>query len=135
MTADTHAHGADSGCNRKTISMVVSPNNAWVALLQEDLCSDGAFTTSETDTVQIVQYGEIPSPSNNVFSVDEGGHSENRPAMRWISSQELQINVPNKSLIGLQKSSYEGIDIVIKYEPDNPAEREQFLKSLGLTPK
>lgn len=55
--------------------------------------------------------------------------------MRWLSMNKLQITVPNKSLIGLQKSSYDGVDIMIKFEPDAPDERKQWLNSLGLPTK
>jgi hypothetical protein len=134
------------GCQRRTISALMSPDDAWVAFVQEDMCSDGYFVTTITDTVQLVccdaagavqltWHPDKPRHENDVFALDEHGQPENRPLTRWLSPQKLQITVPNKSLIGFQKSSYEGIEIVIKYEPDDPVERERWLKSLGLSPK
>ena len=64
--------------------------------------------------------------------VDTHGVAADRPATRWLSPRTLQITIPNKSLIGLQKPSYGDIEVVIKYEPDDPAERERWLRSLGL---
>ena len=123
-------------CERETISMLLSPDDAWVALVQEDVCSGGGFaTTGVTDTVQLIRRSEEPKHENDIFALEEHGNPLNRPVTRWLSPQKLQITVPNKSLIGLKKESYEGIDVVIKYEPDNPEEREQFLKGLGLAPK
>jgi hypothetical protein len=52
-----------------------------------------------------------------------------------LSPQRLELTVPNKSLIGLQRSSYKGIEITIKFNPDDPAERRQFLDGLGLRSK
>jgi len=134
------------GCQRRTISVLMSPDDAWVALVQEDMCSDGYFVTTLTDTVQLARcdttaavqltwHPDKPKHENDVFALDEHGQPENRPLTRWLSAQKLQITVPNKSLIGFQKSNYERIEIVIKYEPDDPAERERWLKSLGLSPK
>jgi hypothetical protein len=124
----------------------MSPDDVWVALVQEYTCTDGYFVTTVTDTVQLtrrdatdaIQLGRHADESkheNDVLTLDEHGHPENRPLTRWLSAHKLQITVPNKSLIGLQKNYYQEIEIVIKYEPDDPAGREQWLRSLGLAPK
>jgi len=134
------------GCQRETISVLISPDDSWVALVQEDTCSDGYFVTTVTDTVQLARHdatdvipltrhADMPKHDNDVFALDEHGHPGNRPLTRWLSPSKLQITVPNKSLIGLQKNRYEGVDIVVKFEPDDPAERELWLKSLGLPTK
>jgi len=134
-----------AGCERETISVLVSPDNAWVALVQEDLCNDGGFVTTITDTiqlarreltetVQLTRRAEEPKHENDVFAVDEHGRPENRPRTRWLSPQKLEITVPNLSLVGLKRSSYEGVEVVVKYEPDDPAARERWLRGLGLAP-
>ena len=117
-----------AGCNRQTVAMVMSPDDTWAALVQEDICSDGAFVTVATDVVQLVPRGAKPRDEDNIFAIDEHGRPENRPLLRWLSPRKLQISVPNKSLIALQKSSHEDIDIVIKFDPDDPIERQQFLR-------
>jgi len=132
-------------CQGETISALKSPDDQWLALVQEDVCSDGYFVTTVTDTVQLVhsdatdavqfsQHPGTPNHENDVFALDEHGNPVNRPLTRWLSPATLQITVPNKSLIGLQKGSYEGIDIVVRFEPDDPAERQRWLRSLGLLP-
>lgn len=134
------------GCERQAISMLISPDDMWVALVHEDVCSDGAFVTTVTDTVQLARrdaidaiklatHADVPKHENDVFAVDVYGYSQLRPLTRWLSLKKLQVTVPNKSLIGLQKPSYEGIEIVVKFEPDDPAGREQWLKSFGLPTK
>ena len=126
----------DAGCHRLTIDTLASPDGAWVALVQEDTCiGDFPFTTGVTDTVQLVRRGKQPSSDNDVFAIEEHGRPENRPLLQWLSPKKLQISVPNKALIGLQKSNYAGVEIVIKYDPDDPEERERFLRDLGLSPK
>jgi hypothetical protein len=115
-------------CERETISALVSPDNAWVALVQEGVCSDGGFVTISTDTVQLARRdltdtiqlaprAEKPEHENDIFVVDHYGHAENRPLTQWLSPRKLRITIPNISGVGLQKSSYQGVDIIVKYEP------------------
>jgi hypothetical protein len=81
---------AKPGCDHRLISMLVSPDDAWTALVDEATCSDGAYQTVITDTVQIVRDSEQPTKENDVFSVDEGGHPENRPLIQWLSTEKLR---------------------------------------------
>jgi hypothetical protein len=121
------------GCDQYPISMVLSPNDKWVAFAQEEICADGGFVTTIANVVQIARRGEEPAKQNVVFSIDNGGHPRNRPLIRWLSPERLQITVPNKSLYKIHKGSFDGVDLVIQHEPDDPAERERWLKGLGLT--
>lgn len=134
-----------AGCERETISMSVSPGDAWVALVQQQICSDGHFVTTFTDIVQIVRRDltdviklgpriNDPVQENDVFAVDVGTRSEDRPRLRWLSPEKLQITIPNFSAVGLRKVSYRGLEIVSKFEPDDPSARDRFLKDRGLPP-
>jgi|HubBroStandDraft_3_1064219.scaffolds.fasta_scaffold138402_2 hypothetical protein len=134
------------GSQRQTISGEISPDETWWAFTQEDVCSDGYFITTIIDTVQLVRRDTVdtidltkhavePRHEDDVLAIDEHGRPENRPLTRWLSPQTLQITVPNKSLFSLRKSTFEGIEILIKYDPDDPVERERWLKSLGLQSK
>jgi hypothetical protein len=134
------------GCERATISMLVSPDDTWVALVQKDVCSDGFFVTTIVNTVQLARHALIgavdlsPRPElpaiqeNDVFAV-EGPSPEQRPLTQWLSPNKLQITVPNLSLIGLKKSGYKGVEIVVKFEPNDPDARERWLQERGLKPK
>jgi hypothetical protein len=122
-------------CDRKTISMLMSPDDSWIAFVQEDTCSGESFaTTGITDIVQLARPGQKATATDDVFAVVEHGNPLNRPLTQWLTPRKLQITVPNKSLIGLKKSQHEDIEIVVKYQPDDPAERQRFLKELGLPP-
>jgi hypothetical protein len=78
----------DLECQRETISMLVSPDNTWVALVQEGWCSDGRFVTVSTDTVRLARRDSIdqiqlalrdekPEHENDILVVDYYGHPEN----------------------------------------------------------
>jgi hypothetical protein len=136
----------EAGCWRSTISTSISPDNAWVALVQQDVCSDGAFVTTVVDKVQLVRrisidaiplgpHADEPIHENDVFAVEDGGYPEERPLIRWLSSDKLEISIPNLTFIGLQKTEYYGVQIVVKYNPDDPAQREQWLRQHGFIPK
>jgi len=125
---------AEGGCWRSTISALTSPDDAWVALVRQDVCSDGAFVTTVVDKVQLVRRNSIgtiplgplpdePIHENDVFAVEDGGHPADRPLIRWLSADKLEISIPNRIHIGLQKSEYEGVQIVVKRNPDDPIAR------------
>lgn len=129
-----HASGKESissACHREIISKVESPDHNWVALLREDICSDGAFTTVVTNTVQLLRNGEAPRQEGDVFGLDSGGHPEERPIIEWLAPRLLQILIPNKSLIGLNRSKRDEINIIVKFNPDDPEERKQWLRDIG----
>jgi hypothetical protein len=130
------ANAAAPECHGDTISMLVSPDNKWAALVQEDICSDGAFITVLLYRVQVVRRGGKPTRDNDVLTFDAHGNSKDRPQLSWLSANRLQVTTPNKSLVGLKKERYEAVDVIIKYEPDDPAERERWLREeFGLAPK
>ncbi len=134
----------ETKCDRQVIAMLLSDDNTWVALMHEDVCSDGHFVTTLTDTVQLSRRDSVESiqlapyqdkvkHENDVLTIDAspGG----RPTMLWPSNGRLQITVPNRSLVGLHKGSYSGIEVVLKFQPDDPSDREKWLRSLGVPAK
>lgn len=130
------AHCKDSrstkgGCEKRTVSTSLSPDRIWSAVVREEICSDGAFTTSAANVVQLVRSGETETDEGKIFSADTGGHPENTPLLKWLAPRLLQITVPNKSLIGLSKSTFGDVNIQVKFDPDNPEERKRWLKEIG----
>jgi hypothetical protein len=121
-----------AGCDSETKGMAISPDGFWVAFVQQEFRGDGAFVTTGDDYVQLVQRGIVPTHDNDVFAVDDHGTEENRPRLLWMSPQKLQITLPNTSLTGLPKSSYQGIEIQVRFQPDDPVARERFLQCFGL---
>jgi hypothetical protein len=133
---------SEAECERETISMALSPDNQWIALVREGMCIAGNITVS-TDTVQIVRRAasdkiellrssDDPPHENDVLVVDYYGHSENRPVLRWIASHELQVTIPNLSSIGMQRSAYDDVKVTVRFEPDDPEAREKWRKERGL---
>jgi hypothetical protein len=128
-----HAQIAKIGCDRMTVSMLLSPDNEWAAFVHQDICSDGFFVTVISNVVQIARRGEVSAKENDVLALDTAGNPEDRPLTQWLSAEKLQITIPNKSLIGLRKEKFQNIQVVIKFIPDDPPERQRWLKELGLS--
>jgi hypothetical protein len=127
------ASGPDEICDIERLSTFPSPDDMWVMAVDEYACSGKSFGTSGiTDVVQLFRKGDKPTRQNDVFAVNESGHPEYRPQVRWLSPTKLEIVAPNKSLIGLRKRTYESIEVVVKFDPDDSAERARFLKEAGL---
>ena|SRR5216683_741033 len=121
-------------CQRTTVSALMSPDETWMAEVQEEVCSGPGFAvTGMTNIVVLMRRGEEPKRENDVFAFYAGPNKG--PLIEWLSSEKLQIIIPNKSLVGLKKSSYANIEIIIKFNPDDPPERERWLRELGLAPK
>jgi len=110
------------------------------ACFQEVVCSDGRLVTISTDTVQLARRDAyrydplgrrahiLPSTTTISLWLIYYGHPENRPLVQWLSPQKLQITIPNFSGVGLQSSSYEGVNIIVKFEPDDPIARGEVAK-------
>lgn len=123
----------NADCRSESLTSAASEGGRFVVAVQEITCSGSGFaTTAITDHVYLLRPGMNPSPSNQVFVVDEHGQSLNRPAIRWLSASELEITVPNKSLIGFVRKAFENVRIRVRYQPDDPQEREEWLRSLGI---
>jgi hypothetical protein len=136
---------AAAECTNRVISTLLSPDDSWIAVVRETFCSNESLAMSSTgDAVELIrsgaelpmniQQGIEPIKSNTVLGIDRGSW-EDRPITRWLSPNKMQITVPNKSLISLRKSNFEGIEIAIRFDPDDPSERERWLKSLDLPTK
>jgi hypothetical protein len=132
-------------CEREMIAKSSSPDGSWIAFIQEGTCTSGSVTVS-TDTVRLAKresFDEVHQRShvekaeyeNDVLVVDYYGRAENRPLLRWLSLSQLQITIPNISNVGLRKRSFQGVDILVTYDPDDPAARQKWRKERGLAPE
>lgn len=124
-------------CDATAMAVVPSPDRAWEAVTDHVVCSTGGFaTTTVDDVVRVRRPGDALKRGTellpgDVFTIDEGGDSSQRPILLWLSPQRLQITVPNKSFVETLHDKFQDVDIVVKFDPDDPAEREKFLKSFG----
>jgi hypothetical protein len=75
------------GCESNTVGVAVSTDDAWMARVQEEVCSDGAFVTTVVAYVQVAQRGSDPMHEHDVFAVEEVGGAETVPNLQWLEPQ------------------------------------------------
>jgi hypothetical protein len=113
---------------RQVLSQAMSPDGAWVATLYNNICSDGAFVTEISDSVEVTRPNEpatpMPVAGRTVFGMDDRPFDVPKPlAVRWTAQRSLEITIPNDALVGKQEVAFADITISYKYVPDDPAER------------
>src|SRR5258708_40091887 len=118
---------------RQVLSQAMSPDGAWVATLYNNICSDGAFVTTISDSVEVTRRNEpatpMPVAGRTVFGMDDHPDGVPKPlAVRWTAQRGLEITIPNDALAGNQEVAFADITISYKYIPDDPAERAGLKK-------
>jgi len=111
----------ESGCTRKILSSMASPDNAWTVVVNEDICGRGpSFTTVILERVRLVPRGGERHRDGEILVLDEGSNPASHPLPRWLSSQEIQITIPNNSIITLKMTKCRHVEVKLKFNPDDP---------------
>jgi hypothetical protein len=112
-------------CDRGDNQIVVdSPDGAWTAWGVYIGCG-GPMTIRAASLVAIARKGEEPGMVDEVL----GGDWRMAGAkMEWNGTRHLQITLPINAIIHMQEKSIHDISIEIKFDPDDPQAREQFLR-------
>ena len=125
----SHAMTFDApGCEqRNLLARAASPDGGWVASIYTNICSDGAFVTVISDTVEIARSNEEDSPipsTGTVFGMDDHPFNVQKPlAVTWTGRRDLEITIPNDAWAGKQELAFADVIISYKYVPDDPVER------------
>lgn len=117
-------------CEYQTVAAVPSPDGVWSAVARQEVC--GTITPASTSVVyfvHLVRKDEKLVRDNAVLILDE-----EQFRLDWLSAQKLQIIAPVYSYIPLEKADYQGIEVVLKFDPDDPVERVRVLKQQGGLP-
>src|SRR6266850_4209655 len=96
-TAPLRSSTRASGC--RTGSIAPSPT------LYNNICSDGAFVTTISDSVEVTRRNEpatpMPVAGRTVFGMDDHPYDVPKPlAVRWTAQRSLEITIPNDALVG-----------------------------------
>jgi hypothetical protein len=115
------------------VTMAASPDDAWMAVVGYHVYSGpGLADASVFETVQLVRRQEKPPDPSYIFTMEPSEGAEGSLRLKWLGPQKFRITAPNKSLIRTRKRWYEDVGVVVKYHPDDPAERARYLKERGL---
>ena len=111
---------------RQVFAEAVSPDGSWTARFSRNVWC-GGLVTAVDDTVEIVRPNEMSQSLPTVgvvFGMDDPTYGRPRPmALKWLSTKELEITIPNDAWVARQQSTLADIAISYKYTPDDPTER------------
>jgi hypothetical protein len=106
---------------------IKSPDQRWAAEVYDELCY--ALIGSSMATVVEVRWGSESKGTGVLapFGEWEGGE---HVRLRWQNASILEIAVPNRTSPYLYLPKYKSVTIVLRYEGDDPADREQWWRAV-----
>jgi hypothetical protein len=101
-----------------------SPDGAWTAWGVYLGCG-GPMTITAADNIAIVKNGQKPVVGDEVLIGDWG---MKLAKLVWKTDKQLQITLPINAVIFKQAAYLHDIAVEVKFEPDAPKLREDFLR-------
>lgn len=121
-----HLYLHRGGCRVIEETMVVSPDGMWIAISDESWC-ESPFVTAIDAGVRLVS-NRNHTDGAEILGMSTGGREEERPRIEWAASDVLLVTVPNLSFLKVLRRDYKGVRIRIRFEPDNPQARAEWLR-------
>jgi hypothetical protein len=109
-------------CSHVVIDRFPSPDGYWVAVIDEYTCDVGSFSTIITDELHLVSI-RYSLPDINLLGVDTNGNVSERPRVTWTAPNALQVTVPLEDYLRFRNRSVEGLQVDIRFDPDDPMVR------------
>lgn len=120
-------------CEHTIITRVPSPDGAWEARVDEDVCMFGLGGGAVIAGVQLVSTRD-PARSADLLGVQTGGHEDERPRIAWTAPDILQVTIPNFLYLKVLMRQFDGVRVELRFDPDDPAERAAWLREHGRSP-
>jgi hypothetical protein len=113
-----------SDCERSWERRFKSPDGKWLAVVHDDVCSGGLGS----DGLTVVDLVVADRPQQVVTVLIPFGQWTQGEVVRltWTSARNLEIFVPNRTDFSLSMVRYSDIDIAVKFDHDNPEDREKW---------
>ena len=121
------------GCDRALLSSHPSPDLVRVAMVQEDICSDGYFVTMPSYSVSLVRQNRMNDyqlrghfdhldHKDTTIATISGAGSGAVPLLSWRSDAELRMSVPRGARIGVMETVLDGVSISMRVYGDDGIE-------------
>jgi len=123
----------EDSCEHATVARVPSPDGAWEARVDEDVCLYGFGVGYVAAGVHLVST-RGPARSADLLGVDTGAHEDERPRLLWTAPDVLQVTVPNRSFLKVLMREFDGVRVDLRFEPDDPADRAAWRRKYGMSP-
>ena len=109
---------AGTTCTTKGSQPLVSPDGAFSAIVDENVCEgEYAFLSSVTWTVDVVSQSDS-TKRLAVFSFDDNGGPDTRPVLKWIAAERLVVTALTPAGVGIKKSAFATVNVLYKYVRD-----------------
>ncbi len=115
---------AEQVCDRSGSKSTASPDGAWVANVQEEVCStpDGA----RAGITVVLSSATNPERVKRVFIMAVPRSRDDWPQIRWPSASAMEVRVPNLAeSVNLLEPRFEGVAVTLHYCGDDPAARAE----------
>src|ERR1700753_3518008 len=106
-----------------------SPTGEWIAVVTEDIVDGPPILSSVTTGVTLTST-IYPTWSIYILGLDWRGNKDRLPRVAWSASNVLRVTVPNLSSPYILTRHAGGVDVDIRFEPDDPAARAAWLKEI-----
>jgi hypothetical protein len=120
-------------CEHAILTRMPSPDGAWEARVDEDVCMFGLGGGAVVAGVQLVSTRD-PARSADLLGVQTGGHEDERPRIAWTAPDVLQVTVPNRSFLKVLMREFDGVRVDLRFDPDDPADRAAWRRKYGMSP-
>jgi len=112
-------------CTRVWQSRLPSPDGDWVASVHQEVCKRGIVSDAQIG-VALQPRGDTAGAKDILWPSGQWS----KPSLvhlGWISDQELEVTVPNRSIVPDTIARYRGVAIRIVYRHDDPVDRTRWL--------
>jgi len=116
----------------RLIEEAMAPDGIWKAQVKAFVGRSrlSSNVVSDVYSVSIVD----PARTALILGIDTGGHDEQNPRIVWTAPNMLQVTVPNISFLKVPNLAFGDVRIDLRYDPDDPAARAAWRRSLGENP-
>jgi len=119
------ASNGDQVCKQIPKLTATSPDGRWIASTYEEVCDLGLVTS---DAAVIALGQSEHSRSQVIIGMDAPSSDSDWPKAYWQAANRILIIVSNHSELSLQMARYQGVDVEVRYCPDDPVERRRWLQ-------
>lgn len=120
-------------CEHAIIARVPSPDGAWEARVDEDVCLFGFGTGAVVAGVQLVSTRDL-ARSADLLGVQTGAHEDERPRVVWTAPDVLQVTVHDHSYLKVLTRQFDGVRVDLRFDPDDSADRAAWRRAHGMSP-
>jgi hypothetical protein len=120
------------GCGNKPCQEVwpsadaASPDGKWIAAVHRYVC-DSELGASEQKDVEVRLASDLKS--RKVIMPPSGQWTApQRIKLNWVGASILEVTVPNRTALDSDMLEHRGVEIRVRYEHDDPADRANWLK-------